>query len=110
MIKKIRKVFTRENLETNIYTTLILGSLVLMTFTSCSTQVILPGLCYDDRDGTHICPKDYEEEPVNRDMEELQPIYDECAEWESHSGEAWMQCIMNEERRRQLLERVKHTA
>ena len=43
-------------------------------------------------------------------MEELQPIYDECAEWESHSGEAWMRCIMNEERRRQLLERVKHTA
>ena len=43
-------------------------------------------------------------------MEELQPIYDECEEWELHSGEAWMQCIMNEERRRQLLERVKHTA
>ena len=112
MIKKIRKVFTRENLETNIYTTLILGSLVLMTFTSCSTQVILPGLCYDDRDGTHLCPKEYppEQEEDKRDMEELQPIYDECEEWELHSGEAWMQCIMNEERRTQLLERVKHTA
>ncbi len=95
---------TKKNLYINL---VILFSILLP---SCSTQVILPGLCYNDRDGTHICPKDYEEEPVNRDMEELQPIYDECAEWESHSGEAWMQCIMNEERRRQLLERVKHTA
>ena len=95
---------TKKNLYINL---VILFSILLP---SCSTQVILPGLCYNDRDGTHICPKDYEEEPVNRDMEELQPIYEECAEWESHSGEAWMQCIMNEERRRQLLERVKHTA
>lgn len=95
---------TKKNLYINL---VILFSILLP---SCSTQVILPGLCYNDRDGTHICPKDYEEEPVNRDMEELQPIYEECAEWELHSGEAWMQCIMNEERRRQLLERVKHTA
>tara|TARA_Y100000361_G_C11099568_1_gene311081 strand:+ start:449 stop:742 length:294 start_codon:yes stop_codon:yes gene_type:complete len=95
-------------MKKNLYINLVILFSILLP--SCSTQVILPGLCYNDRDGTHICPKDYEEEPVNRDMEELQPIYDECAEWESHSGEAWMQCIMNEERRRQLLERVKHTA
>tara|TARA_B100001996_G_scaffold284363_1_gene224686 strand:- start:5304 stop:5537 length:234 start_codon:yes stop_codon:yes gene_type:complete len=25
--------------------------------TSCSTSVILPGLCYDDRDGTFMCPQ-----------------------------------------------------
>ncbi len=95
-------------MKKNLYINLVILFSILLP--SCSTQVILPGLCYNDRDGTHICPKDYEEEPVNRDMEELQPIYDECAEWESHSGEAWMQCSMNEERRRQLLERVKHTA
>ena len=95
-------------MKKNLYINLVILFSILLP--SCSTQVILPGLCYNDRDGTHICPKDYEEEPVNRDMEELQPIYDECVEWESHSGEAWMQCIMNEERRRQLLERVKHTA
>ena len=95
-------------MKKNLYINLVILFSILLP--SCSTQVILPGLCYNDRDGTHICPKDYEEEPVNRDMEELQPIYDECAEWESHSGEAWMQCIMNEERRRQLLDRVKHTA
>ena len=95
-------------MKKNLYINLVILFSILLP--SCSTQVILPGLCYNDRDGTHICPKDYEEEPVNRDMEELQPIYDECEEWELHSGEAWMQCIMNEERRRQLLERVKHTA
>jgi hypothetical protein len=53
-----------------------------------------------------MCP----EEDYERDMEELEPIYEACADWESHSGEAWMQCIMNEQRRRQLLERVKNTA
>ena len=88
---------------------LILGS-ILLFITACQSTVILPGLCYNDRDGTHICPKDYEEEPVNRDMEELEPIYEACEDWESHSGEAWMQCIMNEERRRQLYERQKNTA
>ncbi len=89
---------------------LILGSIILFITACTSTIEILPGLCYNDRDGTYICPKEYEESPVNRDMEELQPIYEECEEWELHDGEAWMNCIMNEERRRQLLERSKNTA
>jgi len=86
---------------------LILGS-ILLFITACQSTVILPGLCYNDRDGTHICPKS--EEDYKRDMEELEPIYEACEEWESHDGETWMQCIMNEQRRRQLLERVKNTA
>ena len=103
-----KKITTNQYID-SIFGILIFGVIILF-FVSCSTSVVLPGLCYNDKDGTYICPKDYEEEPVNRDMEELQPIYDECAEWESHSGEAWMQCIMNEERRRQLLDQVKNTA
>ena len=89
---------------------LILG-VILLFLASCTTSVVLPGLCYDDRDGTHLCPKEYPPEQEDKpDMEELQPIYEECEEWIYHDGEAWMQCIMNEQRRRQLLERVKHTA
>ena len=85
--------------------TLILG-VILLFLVSCSHKEILPGLCYNDRHGTYMCP----EEDYESDMEELEPIYEACADWESHSGEAWMQCIMNEERRRQLLERVRNTA
>ena len=29
----------------------------LMLISGCSTQVVLPGLCYDDRTGTHLCPE-----------------------------------------------------
>ena len=37
----------------------LIGSILLVTllFTSCSTVEILDGLCYNDRDGTHLCPK-----------------------------------------------------
>ena len=108
MMKLIKKVFTNtRQLETTIYTTFILGSLVLMSLTSCTTSVVLPGLCYDDRDGTHLCPKEYppEQEEDKRDMELFEPIYEYCEPWEFDS-EAWMNCIMNEERRRNLIRRL----
>ena len=118
-------------MKKNLYIDLVILFSILLP--SCSTQVILPGLCYNDRDGTHLCPKEYtpkEDEcdtdmdssadnmcldPVpeekETDMEELQPLYDYCEPWAQYeTSEQWMQCIMNEERRRQLLERVKHTA
>ncbi len=74
---------------------------------SCSTQVVLPGLCYDDTTGTYLCPEQIPE--IKRDlddMEEFEPIYEACEEWESHDGETWMQCIMNEQRRRELIKRM----
>ena len=110
MMKLIKKVFTNtRQLETTIYTTIILGSLVFMSLTSCSTIEPIQGLCYNDRDGTYICPESYPPKQ-ERDMEELEPLYKACEEWESHDGESWMQCIMNEERRRNLLERSKNLA
>jgi len=101
MMKLIKRVFTREYLETTIYTTFIIGSLMFLSLTSCTTSVVLPGLCYNDRDGTYICP----EEESERDMEELEPIYEYCEPWE-FDGEAWMNCIMNEESRRNLIRRL----
>mgnify|MGYP007000100645 CR=1 len=57
MMKLIKKVFTNtRQLETTIYTTIILGSLVFMSLTSCSTIEPIEGLCYNDRDGTYLCP------------------------------------------------------
>ena len=102
MMKLIKKVFTNtRQLETTIYTTIILGSLVFMSLTSCSTIEPLEGLCYNDRDGTYLCPK--EKEVDKPDMEYLQPLYDYCEQFQYHGGEVWMQCIMNEDARRKLL-------
>lgn len=104
MMKLIKKVFTKQHLETNIYTTFILISLVLMSFASCTTTIEpLDGLCYNDRDGSYMCPE--KEEESERDMEEFEPIYEYCEPWE-FDGEAWMNCIMNEESRRNLIRRL----
>ena len=80
----------------------------LMLISGCSTQVVLPGLCYDDRTGTHLCPEQIPEikRDLDEDMEEFEPIYEACEEWELHDAETWMQCIMNEQRRRELMKRI----
>ena len=101
MKKLMKELFTRANLESNIYLTFILGSLVFMSLTSCSTIEPIKGLCYNDRDGTYLCPK--EKEVDKPDMEYLQPLYDYCEQFQYHGGEVWMQCIMNEDARRKLL-------
>ena len=120
MKKLMKELFTRANLETNIYITFILGSLIFLSLTSCSTIEPLEGLCYNDRDGTYLCPKkdecdtdmdssadnmclDSVPEEKEPDMEELQPLYDYCEQFQYHGGEVWMQCIMNEDARRKLL-------
>ena len=100
-----KKITTNQYID-SIFGILIFGVIILF-FVSCSTNVVLPGLCYNDKDGTYICP---EKEDKERDMEELEPLYEACEEWTLHSGEAWMNCIMHEERRRQLLNQVKNTA
>jgi len=79
-----------------------------MLMSSCSTIEISPGVCYNDREGSHICPE--KEEDDERDMEELEPLYEACEEWTLHDGEAWMNCIMHEERRRHLLKKFEKTA
>ena len=36
----------------------VIGFTMLMT--SCSTIEVLPGLCYNDKEGTYLCPKEQE--------------------------------------------------
>ena len=43
---------------------ILLFILVGISLTSCSSIEILPGLCYNDRDGTHLCP---EESPLDKE-------------------------------------------
>ncbi len=53
--------------------TTVLGLSLLLT--SCSTFEVLDGLCYNDRDGTYLCPKEEERntpapqgEPIRNDI------------------------------------------
>ena len=112
MKKWIKRVYTKPrtkptgfstDLESNIYTLIILTGLLLLSLSSCSTIEPIEGLCYNDKDGTYLCPEK-EEEP-ERDMEEFNPIYEYCEPWE-FDPEAWMNCIMNEESRRNLIRRL----
>ena len=116
MIKKIQNLYTKArskpvgfstDLVPSFFTALLL-ILISMLMSSCSTIEISPGVCYNDREGSHICPE--KEEDDERDMEELEPLYEACEDWILHSGEAWMNCIMHEERRRHLLKKFEKTA
>ena len=104
-IEKFRKKF--YDTESNIYILIMSGAIVLLLTTSCTTSVVLPGLCYNDKDRTHLCPKEHEQEQEEdkRDMEEFQDHYDYCEQFES-DGETWMQCMMNEDIRRNYIRRL----
>ena len=80
----------------------------LMLISGCSTQVVLPGLCYGDRTGTHLCPEQIPEikRELEEDMEEFDPLYKECEDLATHDNDLWFQCIMNEQERRELLKRM----
>jgi len=110
MIKKIQNLYTKARskpvgFSTDLvpsFLTALLLIMISMFMSSCSTQVILPGLCYNDKEGSHICPEKEEEDKP--DMEELQPLYDYCEPWAQYeTSEQWMKCIMNENKRRKLL-------
>ena len=50
-----------------VYNTVIFASLLLMVvllISSCTTVKVLDGLCYNDRDGTYLCPKIVEIEEI----------------------------------------------
>ena len=57
-----------------------------------------------------IQPINKPQETPERDMEELEPLYEACEEWIYHDGETWMNCIMHEERRRHLLKKFEKMA
>jgi len=83
MIKKIQNLYI---------------NLILLLLLSCSQTIeILPGLCYHDSKSSHLCL----ETPSVRDMEQLEPLYQQCEELTS--SQIWLDCIMNEQTRQELL-------
>lgn len=73
--------------------TLILGSILI---SSCSSQVVLPGLCYNDRDGTYLCPETGDDyiAPEPLDPTEHEKLWKDCEPFLNHPEPAWTNCIL----------------
>lgn len=41
-----------------------------ISLSACGSWEILPGLCYNDKDGTYLCPPELEELPPQEPIEE----------------------------------------
>ena len=72
--------------------TTVLGLSLLLT--SCSTFEVLDGLCYNDRDGTYICPKEEERNTPAPQGEPIRNQYEHCEPWLPHMPEAYMECVL----------------
>jgi len=72
----------------NIIILQIVIILSILIFTSgCSTIEVIDGLCYNDKDGTHICEKqEVPSEPIDR--------WELCKPWMTHDPETWQNCMM----------------
>ena len=83
--------------------------LLIFTLGSCASKVeILPGLCYDDRNGTHMCGIICNEDQsicIDTDNPKLGPdkfppqrpiddIWEMCKPFLTHPAPAWSNCIL----------------
>ncbi len=71
--------------------TLIIALVMLLT--SCAAEIILPGLCYTDKEGTFLCPEieKIKPEPIMPDHER---IWKDCEPFLYMDAEAWTNCIL----------------
>lgn len=77
---------------------LILAILV----SSCSTIEILDGLCFNDKEGTYLCPEEetpvefelWEINPEMKDYREHEDRWNTCEPFIDMDGEAWMNCML----------------
>ncbi len=56
----------------------------------CSTFEPLEGLCYNDKDGTYLCPEPEEIEPMN----EHEQKWNTCKPFIELDGESWANCML----------------
>ena len=59
-------------------------AIAIIVFSGCSTIEILDGLCYNDKDGTFICPEELHIDPKP-------DLFDQCMGLETTT--AWHWCI-----------------
>ena len=53
---------------------------LLLLLSSCSSIEILDGLCYNDKEGSHLC--------------EEKTTWEKCEPWLTHDGETWANCMI----------------
>lgn len=68
---------------------LFIISLVILS--GCQSTEILDGLCYNDREGTFLCPEEKLDPP--KDYREHEERWNTCKPFQLDS-EAWMNCMM----------------
>lgn len=82
-----------------------LSLLLVGVMFSCSSVELIPGLCYNDKDGTYLCPSECDrfENPIDNFCIEPEYLLDppmdrpdlDCEIWREHSDpEAYMNCIL----------------
>ena len=54
--------------------------ILTLLLSSCSTIEIVDGLCYNDREGTHLCDQD--------------TAWELCEPWLTHTEDVWSNCMM----------------
>ena len=53
---------------------------ILLLISGCSTIEVLDGLCYNNKEGSHLC--------------EEETSWEACEPWLDHDGETWMNCMI----------------
>ena len=61
-------------------TAMVRGLILVLLLSGCSTVQVLDGLCYNDRQGSHLC--------------ETEDAWEACEPWLTHDGEVWANCMM----------------
>jgi hypothetical protein len=54
--------------------------ILLLLLSSCATVEVLDGLCYNDKEGSHLCEK--------------HNTWEKCKPWLTHDGEVWANCML----------------
>lgn len=85
--------------------------ITVLLLSGCAADIILPGLCYDDRNGTHMCGIICNEDKsvcIDTDNPKIEPDIDFDKEnidgpdrndlcddmFKYHGAEAWANCIL----------------
>ena len=63
-------------------------AIAILIFSGCSTIELIEGICYNDKDGTYLCPRDPKEELY---IDPKPDLFDQCMGLETTS--AWHWCI-----------------
>jgi len=94
-----------HNLVQPVRSIILWGFILTGLLVSCGTIEVLDGLCYNDKEGTYLCPAPVEEEEPGINIQD--DGWDTCKKWIEVDSEVWMNCIMLEQSRR---ERMRNTA